>query len=276
MANDRLHSGRNRSHCCNGRRRERPDPDAPKIDPGPWGGEGYCQLSEGWGVDGVTRGRCKYHGGKSLKGTAHPRFNKGEHSAYVPARYLEDFEEALADPMAQGEQTQHLAGLEAIWREAFRRLGGSESGEAWNLIGKATQKLSGLLRELRRAQARDDKDAAGDLLSEILGLIEDEVIPLSRRGVGEEAARRELIDLSVKRSRLLRVKQQGERTVPVEALAVLQAQFAYLVAKYIDDPRSRSSMVAELREKTLPGWAQAGLNPQRITDGSDDSGQKAN
>jgi hypothetical protein len=41
---------------------------------------------------------CYYHGGPSLKGTAHPNFKDGHTSKYLPARLQATYEEMMADP----------------------------------------------------------------------------------------------------------------------------------------------------------------------------------
>lgn len=46
----------------------------------------------------MKNGRCRIHGGKSLAGTASPRFKTGAYSKYLPARLKGKYEEFLADP----------------------------------------------------------------------------------------------------------------------------------------------------------------------------------
>lgn len=43
-------------------------------------------------------GRCKFHGGPSLHGAAHPNFKHGKYSAYTPKGLAEKYEQALNDP----------------------------------------------------------------------------------------------------------------------------------------------------------------------------------
>lgn len=51
-----------------------------------------CQLPP---MHGKTR--CKYHGGKSLSGTAAPSFKTGRYSKYLPTRLLDRYHEAESD-----------------------------------------------------------------------------------------------------------------------------------------------------------------------------------
>ncbi|GAH55293.1 unnamed protein product, partial [marine sediment metagenome] len=38
-----------------------------------------CQHEAGWGTDHVGEGKCKQHGGRSLRGRAHPAYRHGKH-----------------------------------------------------------------------------------------------------------------------------------------------------------------------------------------------------
>lgn len=41
-----------------------------------------CQQPAGWGTEHPGEGRCKLHGGASLRGHLHPRFKHGIHAQY--------------------------------------------------------------------------------------------------------------------------------------------------------------------------------------------------
>ncbi len=43
-------------------------------------------------------GRCKFHGGESLSGPAHPNFRHGRHSKYMPSALAERYATAARDP----------------------------------------------------------------------------------------------------------------------------------------------------------------------------------
>jgi hypothetical protein len=216
----------------------------------------------------VKRGwRCKRHGRNSLKGPDSPSWKDGSRSRYarVPARYRRAVEEAMDDPLAQREMRMQLALLDAMQAELLDRLGSGESGEAWTRVGTSAATVRSRLKEIRRAGEAGDSRRAGRLARDLLSLMEDDVLPLMEGGAGEESARRELVDLMVKRARLLRVQQQGEQTVPVAVLAALQARFAYLATKYFADLRTLALFVAELREAEFPGWTSAEPVIRRLT-----------
>lgn len=48
-----------------------------------------CQQPAGWGTEHPGEGRCKLHGGASLRGHLHPRFKHGVHAQYRYAVYSE-------------------------------------------------------------------------------------------------------------------------------------------------------------------------------------------
>lgn len=41
-----------------------------------------CRRPAGWGTDHVGEGRCKLHGGRSLRGFLHPRYKHGRYAQY--------------------------------------------------------------------------------------------------------------------------------------------------------------------------------------------------
>jgi hypothetical protein len=60
----------------------------------------------------LENGRCKFHGGQSLAGVAHPRYKDGRKSRKLPARLVERYEEAMADEKLQ-DMTVDLAVIES-------------------------------------------------------------------------------------------------------------------------------------------------------------------
>jgi hypothetical protein len=52
-----------------------------------------CRKPAGWGTDHVGQGRCRLHGGASLRGRASPSFKHGLYSKYLTEEETVDFEE---------------------------------------------------------------------------------------------------------------------------------------------------------------------------------------
>lgn len=55
-----------------------------------------CKHEVGWGTDHVGEGRCKLHGGASLRGADSPNFKHGEQSKYFDPRDVVGFDEFKA------------------------------------------------------------------------------------------------------------------------------------------------------------------------------------
>lgn len=70
---------------------------------------GNCKQPAGWGTDHVGEGKCKLHGGSSLKGIESPRYETGRYSKYVPAKlqtYIADLDQYNILELADELQTQ--------------------------------------------------------------------------------------------------------------------------------------------------------------------------
>lgn len=209
--------------------------------------------------------RCKMlHGGKSLKGPESPTWKHGGRSRYVPPRWETLYERSMRDPLAQRSMQRQLALFEGLIDDALKRIDTGESGAAWSELKTRGDSIRRSLRDIKQAGQQGDARRAGRLAQGLLSEIEEELLPVIERGVGQEAARNELAELFRKRARLLRVQQQGEKTVSISHLAALQARFVSLVLKYLDDQRLIAQFVAELREESLPGWKEADKQIRRL------------
>lgn len=193
--------------------------------------------------------RCRRHGRDSLRGPASPSWVHGGHSRFIPSRYRPVYERALSDPLAQNAMTVQLAILDAMQEEALHRLETRESGEAWDNLATAATAVREAIAAIREASAQQD----GRLARDALRLVETELLPRIDDGAGEEATRREIVRLFEKRARLIRVDQQGRKTVPVEVLGALQSRFIALMAQYLQ-PRDLARLISTLREEAHPGW----------------------
>lgn len=59
-----------------------------------------CAQVAGWGTDHVGEGRCKLHGGASLKGADHPNFKHGRYGKVIPQKIRERLDiSADGDPL---------------------------------------------------------------------------------------------------------------------------------------------------------------------------------
>lgn len=129
----------------------------------------------------LSSGRCRFHGGMSLKGIASPAFKHGLRSKYMPANLGARFRAAAADPellRLDGD----VALLEARLLELLERVGvGGSSGEAWG-------RLRGLWDEFRSLKP-DEVDRARLVMGSI-----GEAIASGTSDAATWAAIRELVE----------------------------------------------------------------------------------
>src|SRR5262245_40670928 len=103
---------------------------------------------------------CHYHGGRSLRGIAHPRFKAGakrsKHSKYLPSRLHRDYAKAVSDRRLLSLRNQ-LALLEAREMELVRGLNPDNDPtkyvETWKDLRELIQERAKLVQaEQKRLQ----------------------------------------------------------------------------------------------------------------------------
>ena len=83
---------------------------------------GTCRQPAGWGTDHPGEGRCKLHGGASVRGVDHPNFKTGLYSRYLPDAIQQKVQTFLdADPL---ELISEMALLRALLAEYVGRFNG--------------------------------------------------------------------------------------------------------------------------------------------------------
>lgn len=93
---------------------------------------GRCRLVAGWGTDHVGEGRCKLHGGASLKGPDHPRWKHGRYSKvqHESLRELLAKMEDDPDPLDTKPEIALLRALVHDWTDRYTDL--VDALLAWN------------------------------------------------------------------------------------------------------------------------------------------------
>jgi hypothetical protein len=191
---------------CNARTKGGQNGRAP-AQPGPWAGEGYCKRAAGWGVPETTTGRCKNHGGASLKGAGHPRATDLRSSRYVPKCLADDYEASLrrADQLSLDQQ---LAGIDAREGELWRRMDDGEAGP--NLWEQAQRSFDTFERAVHAGNTGAAQDARVQLRNYMTAGVARESVweglldiwELRRKLAATESTRRHQIEQNVTRSRL--------------------------------------------------------------------------
>lgn len=120
------------------------------------GGRGICQSTFV-----LPNGRCRLHGGKSLKGVASPTFKHGRYSKYMPQGMGERFREALNDP-ALLSLDKDVAIIETRLTELLASM--KEPGGAWSAVIEWKDKVLA-------ARASNDAALLGAALNGLIGAI---------------------------------------------------------------------------------------------------------
>ena len=106
----------------------------------------------------MPNGRCRMHGGRSLRGVAHPSFREGRYSKSVPARLSQSYEETLNDPRKL-ELSNELAVLVARNREMLSSLYSGESDGLWMRLRNEKRVMEEARRRAEVARREGDADA---------------------------------------------------------------------------------------------------------------------
>jgi hypothetical protein len=104
----------------------------------------YCKKPAGWGTDHVGEGRCKLHGGNSLKGREHPGYIDGVHSKYskLPGYLTEAYQNMLEDRDLLNMH-EDIALLRAIINVEMEKLDTHSESDYWfKVLDKEYTKLS--------------------------------------------------------------------------------------------------------------------------------------
>lgn len=139
--------------------------------------------------------RCRMHGGRSLKGVAHPNYKHGRYSDYMPEKLLHGYRRQLSDRNLL-HQRDEIAAVDAMLFEALEKMSDDDSPGVW-------VKLRRLWREAVEASDGGDARAAATKMSVI-----DELI---RRGADYFDQREDVLYLIERRRRL--VDSQSRREV---------------------------------------------------------------
>lgn len=157
------------------------------------------------------RHRCRYHGGKSLRGVNHPNFVDGRYSNLVPDRLTEGYERSRQDPEILALR-EEIALIEARIGDLLKRVDTGESGATWKLLQKTYKESTSAIRKGDQAEFQEKYAELGKVLNK--GVSDYSAWDEIMRSI---AARRKLSDSE--RKRLVDMHQMISTE---EALAMLQ------------------------------------------------------
>ena len=105
----------------------------------------------------MPNGRCRFHGGKSLAGPAHPNWKGGRTSKYMPRRLLERYEASMNDPDLMN-LTNEISIVDARIAEIMERLDDEQTSHA------AWMELRDLWKQFMKGVRSGDTDLQNKML----------------------------------------------------------------------------------------------------------------
>lgn len=168
----------------------------------------------------MSNGRCRMHGGKSLKGPQLPQYKDGRYSKYMPARLSERYTIALADEKML-EQREEIALLGTRLQELLGQLTDMSQRDAlWQKLGKLWGELMTAAREGKKEK---QQETANEIEALINGAPNDTAVWLEIQEVIEQ--RRKVVE--------------SERKRMVEAQEFVSVEQAMMVAHFLMDSINR-------------------------------------
>lgn len=228
---------------CNGRKKKHPE-GIPKLEPGLHGGEWYCKAAAGAGTDHPGEGRCKHHGGASLRGFESPKAKHLRYSRDLPTRLAPHYHEALQDEEALALRSE-IALIDTRISELLPRLETGETEEIWKMLKDARA-----YHEM--AEDEGDEKNARIALRAMYRLIDKGGSDFStwKNIVGLIDRRRKLVESD--RRRLVQLQQ----VITYERAMTLVSVLVDIIQKNVDDPNVRRAISGEIRRVVIAGNSQ--------------------
>ena len=178
--------------------------------------------------------RCKFHGGKSLKGSASPRFVSGRWSKYMPLHLLEKYHEAAQDTELLAVR-QDIAMLDARIADLLGRVDTGLSAEIFEEAGKA-------LNAYKTAKAAHDAVNAKVHMRTLEQLI--------FKGKTDYAAWEDVRRLMEQRRKLIETEmrrlEKMQQFITAEEVAALISAIGHTAKRVIKDPQVLNEFTTEL------------------------------
>jgi hypothetical protein len=193
----------------------------------------------------VAAGRCRMHGGASLRGVASPTFKHGRFSKYLPVRLATRYREALADPELL-KLNHEIALVDARLQDVLTRIDSGECGTAWDRALKAFESFQ------RQMEGRDLPGVQACLT---------ELGQILRRGHADVEAWNEVVDVIEHRRRLvdsvMRHQVQAQQVLALDQAMLLISALAHSVREHVQDRDTLAKIQAEFVKLTETTGVQA-------------------
>jgi len=197
--------------------------------------KGYCTQPAGWGVPEKTTGRCKLHGGMTLRGSDHPRATHLRYSKYAPDKIIEKYEAMMNDPKMLNMR-EEIALVRARLSELLEGTKEERSDALWD-------QLNDEMGKMRRARGRGDIAGLTTAVTNIERVIE--------RGFNAREAWAEIGDQMDRLSRIVTLERRHivamKYLMTVEDVGVLFTQITQIIQVNMRDENERRTAVRDLR-----------------------------
>jgi hypothetical protein len=183
----------------------------------------------------MPNGRCKFHGGMSPRGPAHPSFKHGRHSKFLPKGLRKRYEEGAADPELVSVRAE-LSLLDLRVSELLVSIG--KTGNKAVLLA-----IRGKLREFKNAGTKGEKAAVG-----IARLALQQLEDLIEGGLTAAATWDELRDTIDLRRKLAEAESRREKdmlqNISVQQAVVMMALLVKAVGEHVTDRNALNAIVS--------------------------------
>jgi hypothetical protein len=199
------------------------------------------------------RDACKFHGGKSLRGFEHPKFNSGMFTSSLKALGLGKHYEVARQNAAITSLTDYVALVDGKILELFEQLASGEGPVAWKRALDTATDCADAMNELRAA-INDRSPNRGALMSQALLKLDPAIqrmVAVTRKGTTDAEVwptitdniylRKKLVDSEVKRR-----KAESETLMKAQVVD-LMAFIAKSVHRHVTDPKAKQAIVDDIR-----------------------------
>ncbi len=185
---------------------------------------GVCQQPA------MENGRCRLHGGKSLKGIASPTLKTGRHSKYLPVSLMDNYHEHLGDDNRLVLDPE-IALIDTRMGEVIESLGDYEGSAAW---------LQLYALKCKYQDAKNDGERLLVLI-EIFNVIDMGASHVSKWNelLAIIDARRKVVESE--RKRLV----EAEQVVTVDRVMLLASALLNAVKTHVTNPSIRAAIQVE-------------------------------
>lgn len=182
----------------------------------------------------MSNGRCRLHGGKSLKGIASPSLTTGKYSKYLPVGLHEPYADSQADHATLLSLRGDVELLDTLIRAKLINLDTGESAQHWIALVKH-------IIEARKAMKSEDYGELSKRLDEIEALVDKRRL--------HYATEQEITSQLEQRRKLVETEQKiifgKERSIPIEQALLLMQAVLESVKRNVTDVAALTAIQAD-------------------------------